>query len=53
MAKIRCNETSVSSFSVTSSMTRKASKNDSLKKLNEVVDWDRFKREARASVMNG
>ena len=42
MAKVRCKETSVGSFFGNFLYDQKVSKNHFLRKLNEVVDWDRF-----------
>jgi len=42
MAKVRCKETSVDSFFGNFLYDQKVSKNHFLRKLNEVVDWDRF-----------
>jgi len=42
MAKVRCKETSVDSFFGNFLYNQKVSKNHFLRKLNEVVDWDRF-----------
>ena len=42
MAKVRCKETSVGSFFGNFLYNQKVSKNHFLRKLSEVVDWDRF-----------
>ena len=42
MAKVRCKETSVDSFFGNFLYDQKVSRNHFLRKLNEVVDWDRF-----------
>jgi len=42
MAKVRCKETSVGSFFGNFLYDQKVSRNHFLRKLNEVVDWDRF-----------
>jgi len=44
MAKVRCKETSVNSFFGNFLYDQKVSKNHFLRKLNEVIDWDRFTR---------
>jgi len=44
MAKVRCKETSVDSFFGNFLYDQKVSRNHFLRKLNEVVDWDRFTR---------
>ena len=42
MAKVRCKETRVDTFFGNFLYDQKVSKNHFLRKLNEVVDWDRF-----------
>jgi len=42
MAKVRCKKTSVDSFFGNFLYEQKVSKNHFLRKLSEVVDWDRF-----------
>jgi IS5 family transposase len=42
MAKVRCKETSVDSFFGNFLYDQKVSKNHFLRKLNEVIDWNRF-----------
>jgi len=44
MAKVRCKETRADSFFGNFLYERKVSKNHFLRKLNEVVDWERFTR---------
>ena len=44
MAKIRCKQTNADSFFGNFLYDQKVSKNHFLRKLNEVVDWDRFTR---------
>jgi IS5 family transposase len=44
MAKVRCKETSVGSFFGNFLYDQKVSKDHFLRKLSEVVDWDRFTR---------
>jgi len=44
MAKVRCKQTNVDSFFGNFLYDQKVSKNHFLRKLNEVVDWDRFTR---------
>ncbi len=44
MAKIRCQETRVGTFFGNFLYDQKVSRNHFLRKLNEVVDWDRFTR---------
>ena len=44
MAKVRCKETSVDSFFGNFLYDQKVSRNHFLRKLNEVVDWDKFTR---------
>ena len=42
MARVRCKETSMDSFFGNFVYEQKVSKNHFLRKLNEVIDWDRF-----------
>ena len=44
MAKVRCKETRVDTFFGNFLYNQKVSRNHFLRKLNEVVDWDRFTR---------
>ena len=44
MAKVRCKQTSVDSFFGNFLYDQKVSRNHFLRKLNELVDWDRFTR---------
>mgnify|MGYP000456881176 CR=1 FL=1 len=44
MAKVRCKETRVDTSFGNFLYNQKVSKNHFLRKLNEVVDWDRFTR---------
>ncbi len=44
MAKVRCKETRVDTFFGNFFYDQKVSRNHFLRKLNEVVDWDRFTR---------
>lgn len=48
MAKVRCKETSMDSFFGNFLYEQKVSKAHFLRKLNEVVDWDRFTRKLLA-----
>jgi len=53
MAKVRCKETSVDSFFGKFLYDQKVSKNHLLRKLNEVVDWDRFTRKLLGYYQGG
>ena len=47
MAKARCKETSVDSFFGNFLYDQKVSESHFLRKLSEVVDWDRFAKKLR------